>query len=356
MKDRESLGELEIVERIRQRDSEHLIGDDVAFLPTLERPVVTVDQQISGVHFLPDLAPSVVAKRLLAVNLSDIAASGGTPRFAWLALSAPTDYPVDEFLSEIADAAELWNVKLAGGDLSTAPQLSASLTLLGEIPAGLQPLRRSSAAPGDVVWIGGSVGQSALGRELLLSTHRSQAIGSVALASKIESALDHLAIEGIDRDYGAAAIRSHLEPTPQLDLGRWLARQPRAGVIDISDGLVLDLHRLARESLVDATIDAKALESDSALQRLAAALGYSAKDLQLYGGEDYVLLFSLPPECEPPTPFGCINIGRTTKAEGRGGRISTNAGARREVLPIKGWDHFAPDRTSRSTQSRARGC
>ncbi|MEK7316914.1 MAG: AIR synthase related protein, partial [Candidatus Eisenbacteria bacterium] len=140
------------------------IGDDTASLPRFGgRTVVTVDQQIEGVHFQEGLDPAVVARRLLAVNLSDLAASGAVPRHAFLALAAPEEFDHPTFFRALLSACRRFGVTLAGGDLATSVFLHLSLTLIGEKSPREAPLGRDQAKPGHRVWLGGTLGESAVG-------------------------------------------------------------------------------------------------------------------------------------------------------------------------------------------------
>jgi len=329
----EPRSEVEILRRLRDRDRAGLIGDDVSFLPPLRRPVVTADQQISGIHFVPDLAPPIVARRLLAVNLSDLAAAGAYPKYGWLVLATPKDYPVEEFLDAFVTAAEAADLILAGGDLASSPTTSASLTLLGELSPSAQELRRSNAQPGDALWLGAPIGHSALGRHLLLEGVR------VSLAGDLTT---DRAWPGPRVETAKSCIRAHHFPTPQLALGQWLAEQPRASALDLSDGLVLDLHRLTLESQVQAVLELDRLDPAEPILDLARACQLDPVELALFGGEDYVLLFTLPKGTEPPNDFDCRKIGRIEAATESVGKILGKRGDRCEVLPIRGWDHFAP--------------
>jgi thiamine-monophosphate kinase len=126
-------------------------------------------------------------------------------------------------------------------------------------------------------------------------------------------------------------------PRPQLALGEWLGKQPAGAAMDVSDGLARDLHRLCRESGVGARIEAGQLPLAARFNELCAALGAGAEQLALAGGEDYVLLFTLPEGLAPPIRSGCRRIGTITA--GRRLTIDGSGGARR--LPPDGWDHLA---------------
>ena len=200
-------GEDELLRRLRGRLGPlSLIGDDAAVLSPSGPIAVTVDSQISGVHFVPGLDPAQVARRLLAVNLSDLAAMGADPAWAFLALSAPPGFDHDRFFQAFARACQRYGVTLAGGDLARCDQPVATLTLIGTKPEGRRWLRRNAARPGHDLWLGGTVGESAAGRIL------------------IDRGAGHAMPPFLS---GAArrAVRRHLLPIPQLELGRWLGEQ-----------------------------------------------------------------------------------------------------------------------------------
>lgn len=322
-------GEDELIAWLRRRappESGGLIGDDAAVLPS--GSAVTTDTQIEGVHFVPGLDPALVARRLLAVNLSDLAAMGSYPVYAFLVLAAPSGFDHKRFFKALLRAAAPYGLKLAGGDLATSRTFTAVMTLLGS--CGGRWLRRGGASPGETLWLGGGVGESAAGAVLLGQGARLER-GRVRLPEAFDA----------PRAVSAAArraVRRHLEPRPQLDLGRWLSERTRAGgAIDVSDGLARDLHRLCRESRVGAEIDFDLLPRPRGSVELAARLSRDFRDLALEGGEDYVLLFSLPEGVEPPAEHGCRAIGRIVS----GKRVLLRSKAGLEELKPRGWDHLA---------------
>ena len=330
------MGEESLVDWLRRQTAPgSAIGDDTAALPSASgTTVVTVDQQIEGVHFPAGIDPAMVARRLLAVNLSDLAASGAIPRHALLALAAPAGFDHRRFLRALIAAAKRHGVTLAGGDLARAGTLHASLTLIGEKRSGDASLGRDRARAGHAIWLGGTLGESALGRSLVARGARPRG-GSVGLPP-------HFSNKGDLRTAAVRAVRRHLAPEPQLALGRWLAvlGPRRAGAaIDVSDGFAKDLHRLCAASRVGATIDAVALLSGAPahLVELALKLRLDPAELVESGGEDYVLLFTLPREVEPPRRFGCREVGVVTR--GRTVRLVDPEG-RPRPLPPRGWDHL----------------
>jgi thiamine-monophosphate kinase len=335
-------GEDDLLRWLRRRFNLSLIGDDAAMLPAGGPFVVTVDSQIAGTHFPPGLDPAQVARRLLAVNLSDLAAMGAAPAYAFLALTAPRGFDHRRFFAALLAACVPHRLRLAGGDLSRGPGegLTATLTLFGTRPrGGTHWLRRAGASAGQRLWLGGTVGESAAGR-LLIDRGARLGAGRITLPAGWDDG------RGRPRSLAAAArraVRRHLLPVPQLELGWWLARQaPGApgAAIDVSDGLARDLHRLCAASGAGARIDAAALPFAAGFVPLCAALGADALELALGGGEDYVLLFTLPAALAPPRRFGCQAIGTIT----RGHRVSIASvapfGSGARPLAPSGWDHL----------------
>lgn len=304
------------------------IGDDLATLDFSGALALKVDQQIAGVHYPPDLDPALVAARLLAVNLSDLAAGGAEPIGAMLALSAPTDYDHRRFLRGLIRACRHFGVALLGGDLAGAKTPSASLTLIGKRPPRSHWLQRSSGRAADALWLGGPVGRSALGRELVRR--------GAGLRDDRVSLPNEVAEEpGLVRA-ARTAVRTHLQPEPQLDLGYWLGRRRRAAAIDVSDGLALDLARLCRASGTGARIESAVFRWTAPERRLAERLGLDPHALSLGGGEDYVLLFALPPGVKAPSPafrIGAMTAEQRLEITGDDGQTTT--------LTPSGWDHLS---------------
>ncbi len=307
-----------------------LIGDDAAILPRSETWAVTVDSQIQGVHFPSDLDVALVARRLLAVNLSDIAAMGAQPVYAFLALAAPKGFDHRAFLDALVADCEKFSVALAGGDLAHNTQLTASLTLLGRKPTEQRWLRRSTGRAGEHLWVGGSLGEAALG--LVLYERGARLLdGTLSLPGSLE-------LDDRTRQLAIRALRRFLLPTPQLKLGAWLGRRTSGAALDLSDGLAKDLHRLCAASHVGAEVDFWRLPVAPELSVLAAQLAWDGRQGVLAGGEDYVLLFTLPADEEPPSSFGCTRIGKLVSDPD----IVLIEGAERQALASRGWDHLQP--------------
>lgn len=326
-------GELSLIDRIRRRAGSrppHLrlgIGDDCAILrpPARHEIVVTTDFSLEGRHFRRDWhSPASIGHRTLARGLSDLAAMGAKPLAAFLSLAMPAGIArnaawLDGFLSGLLTLAKAHNVPLAGGDTAEAPgdAVLADIVLLGAAPTG-RALRRSTARPGDLLYVTGSLGGASA--ELR------------ALVAKPRRFREATASEG----------HPHLFPQPRLAVGQTLLRRGLAtAAIDLSDGLSTDLMHLCAESRVAAELDASALP----LHPLASALGpEAALSAALRGGEDYELLFAARPSAKIPREVAGIPITRigviTPARKGRPQITLTDATGHRQPLAPQGWEHF----------------
>ncbi|MCG8456819.1 MAG: thiamine-phosphate kinase [Holophagales bacterium] len=352
------MSEDELIRWLRRRAAGRggeLIGDDCALLETPAQLAtgagldgddtrglaVTMDTQIAGVHFPEDLDPAIVARRLLAVNLSDLAAVGATPAHGFLALSAPAGFRHRRFLDSLLGACAAHHLSLAGGDLSHQERLTAVLTLIGS-RAGRRFVERSAARAGHRLWLGGPIGESALGLALLGAGASAGEVGDTdelqhgSLPDHIFELPAWLLRSRSTAEAARNTLRRHLSPCPQLALGQWLADRPEGAAIDISDGLARDLHRMCEASGVGAELRAEQLPEPPHLVSLARAVGESFRELALFGGEDYVLLFSLPEGEAPPAGLGCTQIGRIVA----GRDVVLLDGSSRTELPSRGYDHL----------------
>lgn len=323
-------GEDRLIDWLRRRLDAPLIGDDAAVLPPGGPFAVTVDHQIEGVHFPSGLDPALLARRLLAVNLSDLAAMGASPAYAFLALAAPPGFDHKRFFKALLAACrryQRYGLQLAGGDLAKNPHgVTAALTLLGTKEQGARWLTRDGARPGHGLWLGGTAGESAAGRMLIER-------GARLNGRRVEPPPG---FEAFSLEVGRA-VRRHLQPSPQLDLGRWLGLQREGAAMDVSDGVARDLHRLCRASRIGAKIEAEALPLSDRFIPLCEAIGADPLALALGGGEDYVLLFTLPADLLPPGEFTCRRIGTITERPG----VTLLQDGKRRKLPELGWDHLA---------------
>ena len=285
------------------------LSDDAAvFLPPPGREmVVTADAMVEGVHFLPGTEPGLVARKLLRVNLSDLAAMGAAPLGYLLAVSVPRAMGEAWFAAFAAglalDQAE-FGIALLGGDTTETPgALTLSLTAIGHVaPSGA--IRRSGARVGDELWVTGTIGDGALG---------------------LYAARGELA----DPD-GYLKSRYDL-PTPRLGL-------PLAGwahaAMDVSDGLFQDLGHICRASGVAAVVEAARIP----LSPQALAAGSAWREKAWIGGDDYELLLAAPAGAAPPAGLAVTRIGRFEAGEGV--RV-LNAAGEPLALATSGWSHFA---------------
>jgi thiamine-monophosphate kinase len=294
------------------------IGDDAALVevPSGQELILTTDMSVEGVHFTVALHPArAVGHRALARSLSDIAAMGGTPRYALVSLAMPehtTRAWMEGFFKGMQSLAKRFGVAVIGGDTAVVQgPAMIDVMVAGEITRG-NALRRSGARPGDLIFVSGRLGLSALGLRLLPPRGRRQ-------------------------PGERAALRAHLFPTPQCALGRFLSQQGLASALmDLSDGLSLDLRRLSNSSGVGARVFAERIPTP-ALPDAADAL-----QLALHGGEDYQLLFTVPPARKQRIPhyFGklplhCIGEIRASR---RLDLITPDG--RKLTLESHGYDHF----------------
>ena len=278
--------------------------------------VATVDAMVEGVHYLPDDPPDLVARKLLRVNLSDLAAKGARPLHYLLTMALPRtldDAWVGRFAAGLAEDQRQFAVDLLGGDSVATPGPAVlSLTALGEVASGAE-IRRSGARAGDRVWVSGTIGDASLGLAVLRGGYAELAQG--------------------DRE--ALAARFQL-PEPRTRLGPRLAGIAHA-MCDVSDGLIADLGHICEASQTGAVVELAAVPLAAAARRLAE------KDPELpvrlaTAGDDYELLFAAPPEAAeaigrlaieeavPITSIGTIEPGaevRLVAADGRPIPITT---------------------------------
>ncbi|HEY3175304.1 MAG TPA: thiamine-phosphate kinase [Candidatus Polarisedimenticolia bacterium] len=344
------LGERGFIEELRRRfrgvtpPAPEGIGDDAALFHPRHGPLLlTTDCLIESRHFRRGEPPYLLGRKALAVNLSDVAAMGGRPAAFLLTLGIPDDLParfLDDLVEGMASSAREHGVDLIGGDTSSSPgPLVISITLLGTARAGrgTRALTRTGAAPGDAICVSGPLGGSAAGRRLLESGWRARLDGrrrALVGAARPAGAPALLPVRALE------ALRSHLDPRPRLRLGRLLLEKRIASsAIDLSDGLSIDLSRLARASDVGARLLAPAIPIADCARAVGGALHVSPLDLALHGGEDYELLFTVPAAKQRLLArTGALTIGRITGATG-GLRMAEPSG-RERPLAIAGFDHF----------------
>jgi thiamine-monophosphate kinase len=292
--------ESQIIERLRRiatAPGARGLLDDVA---VLEGFVVTHDTIAEGVHFLPHDPPASVGWKLVAVNLSDLAAKGAAPRAALLSLCIGDEDWDEAFLGGIEAACESYGLNLIGGDTIALPEGAPrvlGLTAIGK--AGERVPSRSGGRAGDILWIVGTLGDGAAGLDLLRQ----------------------------DPDSTGALVDQYRRPVPLLAAGQVLAREANA-TMDVSDGLLIDLQRLAEASGCAAEVDLDALP----LSRAFIAERGQDRRARLFaatGGDDYALLAALPEDFDPlglplPSDSTIAAVGRL--AEGSGITLRDAAG------------------------------
>jgi thiamine-monophosphate kinase len=324
-----SVGEFGLIDRLRRlvptrgQGVTVGLGDDAAVLTFAGPALATCDIQVEGVHFTWDLCtPEDVGWRAVAVNLSDIAAMGGTPRFILISMALqPTTSVarVEEMYGGIAEIARAYEVIVAGGNLSsTLGPLVVDVTALGD--AG-RALTRAGARPGDGVWVTGTVGKAAAGRFLA----------------------QHPAVRVPGRE---ALVAAYCRPTPRVEAGKTLGEvSDVTAMIDTSDGTAGDLLHLAEASGVGVRLEIDRLPTSSGLAEAAREAGTEPEAWTLAGGEDYELLFTAGAafETQAAALAARLTVPLTRIGEilpGTEGCWMSERGGRRRPLAAEGWDHF----------------
>jgi thiamine-monophosphate kinase len=327
-----ALTEFELIDRFFRRPENSTgsargivlgIGDDAALLaPTPGNQLAaSVDMLVSGRHFFADVEPEALGHKALAVNLSDMAAMGATPRWALLAGALPDADPqwLKGFARGFFALATAHGVDLVGGDTTRGP-LNLCVTLLGEVPAGTA-LLRSGALAGDSIWLSGTLGDASLA----LAHHA----GRVVLTA----------------DEAAACWNALLRPAPRVALGIRL-RGLASAAIDVSDGLVGDLGHVLEASKVGAVLELAAIPRSKALDRQLASSAHDiALECLLAGGDDYELCFTAAPSQDPRVVALAVELGLELR---RVGTIAPEPGlivqdsSGRPLAPLpQAYDHFA---------------
>ena len=258
------------------------IGDDCCEVRASGSFLISTDSLIDSIHFDRNFHPPyLLGRKSIAVNLSDIAAMGGRPRFVLLSLCLPENLEWDWLSSWLDGALEIlreYDCMLIGGDTVKSSELAFTVTVLGE-PIANKTIYRSGAEEGDTVWVSGSLGSAGAGLGLL-KCHQSKP------DFVINPLFDSL-------------LEAHLNPVPRVALGMELAK---SGIVssmqDISDGLATDLAHICKASGVSAHIQLEDLPYLTELQTAACVLGTTLEDLILRAGEDYQLLFTVKKDKE----------------------------------------------------------
>ena len=285
------LSEVELVRAIRKVLSGRApgvvvgVGDDAAVVDPRPHPgVLTTDMLVEGVHFeIGVTSAHDLGHKAITVNVSDIAAMGGSPRFglACVAVSPQLEASwVMELYGGMRQAADDYGMALVGGDTSRGDKAVLSVTVIGEVGSG-RHVSRAGAKPGDVLVVTGALGGAAGGLWVARAAHESQS-------------------EALSSPWGRALVARHERPEARVGEGQTLAAAGATAMMDLSDGLALDLSRLCEESGCGARVRLEAIPLADGLEELRELMEPEPLDLALHGGEDYELLATLPPEALEP--------------------------------------------------------
>ena len=333
--DLKDLGELDFIKAIKDGFADlsprvvRGIGDDTSVTISDDKTylLTTTDSLVEDVHFsLEYFSPTNLAKKALQVSLSDIAAMGGVPRFFLVSLTLPASLSTG-FTSKLYEgfkvSSALYSVELIGGNTTSSKEgIVITTTVLGEV-AKDEVVFRDGASAGDKIYVTGTLGESAMGLRFL-----ADGLGGGGADGAASTIITH-------------TVERHLNPTPRLMAGRLLARDNIASsMIDISDGLVLDLTRLMQASSKGAVIE---FDKVPLCKELARTVKF--QELALYGGEDYELLFTVPEDkaallCEIKESFDVSVTEIGVVGEESEGIVVLDADNKPMELGSKGYEHF----------------
>ena len=322
-------GEFETIDRYFAPLSRGLAGargltDDTASLSIGDgnEAVITLDTMVSGVHFMPADPPDLVARKILRVNLSDLASAGAAPRTYFLSLSLPSsidDEWIAAFAGGLAADQAIFGIALGGGDTTSTPAaLTLSITAIGEIPRG-QAISRLGAKAGEDIYVSGTIGDAALALALIQAGSAEQAL----------------------KDAPALVARYRL-PEPRVSLGIAL-RDIATAAIDVSDGLIADLAHICQVSSVGAEVEAESVPLSPEARHFLAERAELSEQI-FSGGDDYELLFTARPDKRKKIGALAASLGLPLTRIGRtieGDRpVLKSASGEIVSLASAGWRHF----------------
>lgn len=346
------IGELRLLQEIRKRfsatDSTIVvnIGDDAAVIaPQKEKIIVTTDMMNEGIHFdLSYTSAFHIGFKLVSVNVSDIFAMGGIPKYLFLNMAIKKDLEEEIFwklYDGISHAIDVYRISLAGGDLCAAKnEMVVSATVIGY---GDKTITRGGASIGDKIYVTGNLGDSACGLEILkrLVDESKDKVrrAKLEILSK-EFSLKLLTSQVIDWNIAEPLIRRHLMPVARDSEE---IKRHATSMIDISDGLFIDLCRICDESNVGARIYLDRIPISDSMKIAAGLVGLDPLHLAISGGEDYELLFTASEEFEVSgqrsgTKMTCI--GEVIEKD----RIVVGKNGVESELKIEGYQHFGNSR------------
>lgn len=333
-------GEQKIIDSIKSWVGGNLIGDDCALIAS--QMLVSTDALVEGIHFRRDLMSlEEIGWKAVAVNLSDIAAMAGRPRYVFVTVCAPQDFAENDFRSlyqGVTDCARQYRLTVAGGDITKAEKLMLSLTVIGDVHEN-GCLTRSGAKPGDVVIATGDFGASRAGLFQLLS---GQSGGRKAATAQTGEAAQS------KEDTKNHALNRHIHPLPRLSESWTLVEKTGSmgALMDASDGLADALVQIARASGVGLMIELGSIPINEQTRKIAADAGIDPMEWALYGGEDYELVGCIDANVwgewrkegskgNPFVPIGIVTDGTTIDL--------TRYGAIAPPLDMsKSFQHLAP--------------
>jgi len=330
------LGEFALIDRLRTLFGEAApaagsvslaIGDDAAVLSTGGRRelVATADMLVEQVHFRRDWTSAAdLGWKALAVNVSDVGAMGAAPLAALVCAALPAAIDVgwiEALYGGLKACGEVYGCPVVGGDTVRSPgPVSLSVAALGSVERG-RAVRRDGAKPGDLLCTTGTLGDSAAGLALLLAGRT----------------------RGASPKY-AALFEAHLRPRPPVRAGAALADDGVTAMLDLSDGLASDTARLSAASGAGVRMQEERLPISLAARRAAEELGVEPADWAVRGGEDYELMFTIPPERFDNVPELLAPLGVTATIIGsvtEGGSVLVRMEGREEPMPPPGFSHFS---------------
>lgn len=325
------IGERELVRHIKSlcankggADLIEGIGDDCAvYLPSRSSlQVVTIDALVEKTHFSFDYFPPLfLGRKAISVNVSDVAAMGAVPLYALVSLQLPKDFrmaDIDNLYKGMMEVASAYSLSIIGGNLTSSQFFAIHIVMIGEVGQD-KVVSRSGAKEGDSIYITGNIGDASAGFEIVSSKRQGVEYQSL-------------------RD-------AYLDPIPMANEGRLLADNDiPSAMIDVSDGIASDLRQIAVSSGVGAIIKESTLPTSKDLRKYTSEAGRDILDYQLYGGEDYQLLFTVSAEREDSLlklieagdiragKIGCIREGKDILLVGKGGK--------ERDLGDRGFSHF----------------
>ena len=314
-------GEFGFIDMIRQRFNVPVgmmgIGDDCAVIPAGKSEFIySTDMLMEGVHFLRDVAsPEDIGWKSLAVNLSDIAAMGGTPAATFLSIALPKDVQgewAERFIEGYAELSKRLNVSLLGGDTtSSLRDIAINVGVLGCVPPG-KSVKRSGASVRHGIYVTGNLGDSAGGLQAILNNwDKTQEVESL--------------------------IQSHIKPMPRIEEGQALMNTELIGaMMDISDGIASDLRHIMKASGVGAEVHLDRIPMSYNLKWACEKYGKNAYALAAGGGEDYELLFTAPADIEDLVDFPIYRIGEVVP----GNSLTWLENGNAVDFDVQGFNHF----------------